>query len=456
MDKLKLARARESNIYYVSLFLFLLGSQLLINRWLIFVFLALFLVDRSKIFTKEIGVLCLFLLSSYGLLLFRHPEIFSNYSAMVGLAKEAAMVFLVYLMGLSLRGFSRGNASDEKKIFYLLYAFFIAYGLAALYSYITVPGNIRWPSTTVITMLSSNDLLITIPVTTALESRISPTGFWIYYAIKGMPHTHADGSYAVTIVAYFLSELVALLPLLLFGFMSFRKRKFSFVELVILGTLGAFSLFFAIETGRRLTLLIFIALTVYFTFRAVQSMFKKEKTYYSIVIILVTLAILVFGYHLIQESTLMKRIDSRGFSDQRMTYWLIGLKHMWQFPWGGGGAIPIFHGNDPLAHNTWINIGKSYGVLAFVTFIAFFTMHIRYLIRIMHNKKISTFMKNIIAILSFVLFANMMVESTFNVDKSYFFYVIFFPWVPKVLFEPSGQRKHTEKIYRRGKSIDIR
>jgi hypothetical protein len=380
-------------IYGAILFLFLLGSEQLITRWLIFIFFALFLIDWKKLFSIEVISLIFFIFSLYGVYACNHMEIFDNYSQTIDIVKKGAMILIVYMLGVSLRGVSAGKLSDERRIFYLLYAFFIAYAIMITYSYF---------------MLQQESPL------TGHGMKVAYKALYVFYGMVNSTH-----------IAYFLSMVSALLPFLLIYTRAFRERKFTFTELLILYFLSLFTLYLAMQMGRRLTIYIVILIFVFMGAKAVWLTLKKHNIYWTLSLLIGLCLVFAVGYYFMSDSLMAKRILEGGLADKRYEWWLQGLRYMVEYPWGGAAAIPS-HGDNPYVHNTWIDIGKAYGIFAFLGLIIFYILHFKYYYRILADKKISGFMKSLILIISLVLFLNMLIEPIFHTEQSYFFYSIFF------------------------------
>jgi len=380
-------------LYATILFFFLLGSQQLISHWFIFIFIALFLINWKKVFSIEVISLILFIFSLYGVYAYNHREIFDNYSLTMEVVKKAIMIFIVYMLGVSLRGVSRNNLSDERNIFYLVYAFFIAYAIMIIYSYFMLPQQ---------------------HPLTGHGMQVSYRALYVFYGMVNSTH-----------IAYFLSMVSALLPFLLIYSKAFRERKFNFLELLILYFLAIFSLYLAMQMGRRLTIYMVILIFVLMGARAVWLTLKKHNIYWALSLLIGVCLTFAVGYYLLSDSLMAKRILAGGLADKRYEWWIQGLQYMIEYPWGGAAAIPS-HGENPYVHNTWIDIGKGHGILAFLSLIIFYILHFKYYYRILSDKKISDFMKSLVLIVTLVLFLNMLIEPIFKTEQSYFFYSIFF------------------------------
>ena len=112
--------------FTVILFLLVLGSHHLNYYPQFFIILALFLVDRRKFYSKEVLILVTFLVSIYATLLFLDRDILYDLDKFVKVSSQFLMLFLAYMLGLSLRyiPFSKG-ISNQKFIFYIFFGFFL-------------------------------------------------------------------------------------------------------------------------------------------------------------------------------------------------------------------------------------------------------------------------------------------------------------------------------------------
>ena len=392
----------QKHLLILTLFFFLLGSQLFVYHWWYFVLPALFLINWKKIYSPEVLVLGVFLLSVYIVDVSLHKEILHNRGLTIDTLGQMLMILIAYLLGLSVKGISKSSLRDERKIFYLLYGFFIAYILAILYSYYMIPQPSKYPT----------------------------WGIYVYFENEYQRLHIRDGRLISTIIAYYLTMVSTLIPLLILNFKEFRWRGFTLMELLALGSFALFSIYLAEFMGRRITFLMILIVFLYLggiELRKIGKKFSLHTPLLLITIIAIVLFPLIY-YYFLKDTLFMARFTKLGgFSDTRYHWWIPGLQCMMDHPFGGGYNMNFIPGKwSKLAHNTWIDIGKEFGILAFVSSIIFYLMHIRYLARILMNKSISIFMKNIILIIVFGLFLQMMIEPVFHSEKVYFFYSIFF------------------------------
>lgn len=177
--------------------------------------------------------------------------------------------------------------------------------------------------------------------------------------------------------------------------------------------------------GRRLTLYIVLLIFLFMGAKAVWQILKNRSLYWTLSLLVGLMLVFAIGYYFMSDTLIIKRILTAGLADKRYEWWLQGLRYMVEYPWGGAANIPS-HGQNPYVHNTWIDIGKGYGIFAFLSLIIFYLLHFKYYYRILIDKKISGFMTSLILIISLVLFLNMLIEPIFKTEQSYFFYSIFF------------------------------
>lgn len=390
----------QSYLMMMIIVLVLLGSHIFVHYLWIFILPIVFLIDWKKKLPLEVYLLLFFLISLYGIYIHENSrEILGSFQLASGVVVEIVMIFLLYMMAIHPKISEKTLLSNEKKLFYLLYGFFIAYIIGIIYSYYFLPQF----------------------------HPLRRAGFSVFYTYANDPFVGSDGKIRVTLVAYYLSAIVALVPFLVFNYKSFRERKFIPLELFLLVGMGLFSLYLASNMGRRMTVLLLLLVFIYIVTLSLITIIREYGKYKFFIALVIVIILFSVGYYYLIETSAIKRVRIHGgFIDPRYVYWFRGLECIYDYPFGGAANIPVINGIDPNAHNLWINIGKSFGIFAFIGSIVFYFIHFKYLIRIILNKSISMFMKNLILILTLVLFANMMVESIFYTEKTYFFYSIFF------------------------------
>lgn len=390
----------QSYFMIITMVLVLLGSHIFVHYLWVFILPILFLIDWKKKLPFEFFLLLFFLISLYSVYLHENSrEIFESFQLSSSVVIEIVMILLLYMMAIHPKISDKTIASNEKKLFYLLFGFFIAYIFGIIYSYYFLPQY----------------------------HPLRRAGFSVFYTYSNDLFVGDDGKIRVTLVAYYLSAIVALMPFLLFYYKSFRERKFIPLELFLLLGMGLFSLYLASNMGRRITVLLLLLIFLYVGTLTLITTAKEYGKYKFLIALIIVIILFSVGYYYLIETNAIKRVRIHGgFIDSRYLYWFRGLECIYNYPFGGAANIPVINGIDPNAHNLWINIGKNYGLFAFIGSILFYLTHLKYLVRIILNKSISIFMKNLLIIISIVLVANLMVESIFYTEKTYFFYSIFF------------------------------
>ncbi len=390
-----------------TLFFLLLGSQIFVNHWFAFIFFALFLINWKKIFSSEVLVLSIFLLAIFASHIYIHIHygVFGNEDSLIGIIVELLMLFTVYLLGVSLKGVSTNSLSDERKLFYLLYSFFIAYTLVVVYSYFAFP----------------------------LENKsIGKYGMHLYYtAIESLKHIHRSNQLlAPTIVAYGLTMMVTIIPFVLFDSKAFKVRGFKLSELLFLGLVSFSALYFSILMGRRITILILLLVLFFVALKIFIKSTDTKRIRFILLLLTLLASLSLILYYFRDSISLFERIKNEGFGDSsRFLLWSQGWNTMMEYPWGGGGFKIIYAINGRThyyGHDAWLDIGKRFGIIPSAFMVLFWLLHIRYFIRILKNEKISSYMKSIIFVITLALFANWLIEAIPLTHRSFFFYTIFF------------------------------
>ena len=99
---------------------------------------------------------------------------------------------------------------------------------------------------------------------------------------------------------------------------------------------------------------------------------------------------------------------------------------MLQYPFGGGEKEFGKLGTHLIAaHNTWIDIGKDFGVLPFALFLYISLLHLYYFIKILFDKSLSKLIKYQVFILMCSVCAVLMLEPVFSTIKTFFIYLFF-------------------------------
>ncbi len=381
--------------FIIIVFLVAMGSHFLDYYPLIFIIISIFLINWRKFKNTETILLSIFLGSVCITWFFLDPSIIFNYR----LLGQGLLIFSAYLLASSLQIYTlKENIYSKKTIFYLFFGFFIAYTMTLLYSYMTLPS----------------------------ADALNREGMYVCFQNEYKRLHVNNGNLISTILAYYLTFTAILLPFILFYFKKLRAIKFSYIELALLLGLALFSLYLSAEMGRRtvfvLVLLAFLYLAAIFLLQNI-----KTKNYYHILFIVATLLIVVFvGYYFFADTMAVKRLASSNIThDRRFQFWIPGLQVMLEYPFGGGHDIYVGH-DMKLAHNTWIDIGKDFGIIPFVSAVFFFLIHLFHLLYIVLNRTVDSLIKHMFVVFFISFFAILMIEPVFTSDKTFFFYIIFY------------------------------
>jgi len=331
----------------VIIFLALLGTHLLDNRIYIFTIASLFLIDwkNLKIDTFSTLLLVAFVVSIYIILYISYKDFLLHSHIAIKSIPTFILMVLMYLLGGSITIQYNNNIDITVKIsFYLLFSFFIAYSIMIIYSYFAIKQDMP---------LTWKGLFVNFP------NQYSQTD------VNG-------GRLISTIIAYYLTISSILFAYLVIYFDKIRKRKiFSFYEIAFFILVSLFSLYIAALMGRRTTIVLFIGIFILLLFiRILFDSTRKEKIYITLTIFLGTIAFyFLFEDFLIEKfSYIYTRLTHQGLKAARFSFWIPGLKIILHYPLGGGHLLSVSKGMQ-LAHNTWIDIGKDYGIIPFALFI---------------------------------------------------------------------------------------
>jgi hypothetical protein len=382
-------------IFAITGFLILLGLHLFDYTPFAFVAASLFLIDWREVWTKETGIVILFLLSVYVTWFFLDHHIIENQWC-IG---HGILLFSGYALGLSINvPYLKDTPYEEKIIFYLLFGFFFAYMVSLLYSYITLPS----------------------------ASALNREGMYVFFQNEYKRLHINDGNLISTIIAYYLSFSVVLLPLVLFHFKMLLSKKFHIVELFLFILNALFALYLANAMQRRIVVLLLIVVFCYFAVLLLLNHLRSmslRKLFSTLLIIVFSLSA---GYYLMHDSEAVKRLVSTDLLHvRRFGFWLPGLQAMLDHPWGGGHGVFVGH-NMRLAHNTWIDIGKDFGLIPFILSIILFGVHSVKLFQIISNRNVDRIYKDIFIIIFLCFFVIMMIEPVFTSDKTFIFYLMFY------------------------------
>ena len=374
-------------------FLFLIGSHLFDYYPWIFIIIALFIINFKHVKKWETILLLGFILSVAITWYFLDHSILFN----TRLLGQFALMFVMYMVGLNVP-INQTNMTVPigKALFYFLFIFFIGYIFSLIYSYIFIEQN----------------------------NPLTSLGMHVCFQNE-YKQTHVNGGLLVsTILTYYLTFMVTLLPFILLYFKTFKKNGFTYLELLLLSGLSLFSIFLAAEMGRRTTIVLLIVILCYlFLYKLIEH--GKQLNLKMIFLLIVLLTTLTgIAYYFLEDTAMIQRLMHRGFNDRRFGFWIQGIQVMFDYPFGGGYNVVLSNYTN-LAHNTWIDIGKDLGLIPFILFLLLSLVFIYHVVRILFNKTINIFIKHTIMIISITLFTILMIEPVLNSDKTFFTYTMF-------------------------------
>ncbi len=393
--------SNHTHILFVTLILAILGTHLLGDNIYVLVIASLFFIDWEKIVSKETILVALFLLTVYIIwFLVDHDVLFKMHIA-IKVVSELLLILCFYLLGNSIHYDPHDQSSQSiRYIFYLLFGFFIAYTSMIIYSYIAIKQDHP---------LTSYGLYVNFP--------------------NEYKRLHVNGGRLIsTIIAYYLTISSFLFSYFIIFFDRFKKKKiFSIWEMIIFITIALFSLYVAVLMGRRTTLMLFF--TVFTLLLFVRFLFDSTYKEKGIIILLLVLLSIV-TYHFFEDFIqrhfmyIYNKLMVKGIHDVRFSFWIPGLEAMLAYPFGGGHGVFVAHGIR-LAHNTWIDIGKDFGVIPFTLFVMICVLHLYYFIRILFSPSVNIFLKYQLLIILCGMIPILMIEPVFTSDKLYIAYLFF-------------------------------
>jgi hypothetical protein len=353
----------------VILFMALLGSHMLDNRIYLFAIVAFFLVDWKSVDIKSSLLAVFYIVAIYIIWILLDKDVIFKADVAIKIISELSLIILLYLLGASIDVRNIVSSTKGIKIFsYLLFSFFITYSVAILYSYYTIDQG--------------HSMII--------------EGLFVCFPNEYQRLNVNGGRLISTIISYYLTVVAALLAYVSIYIDKLKKRKiFNYYEIIFIVLLSLLSFYIAILLGRRITIILFITVfLVLILIRIIYDFSNKERV--SITAILFVLLVLI--YHFFAEelkevfSYMYYRFHHKGLNAVRITYWIPGLQAMLDYPFGGGHGVFVGH-KMKLAHNTWIDIGKDFGIIPFVLFLLFAVVHLYYFIKVMLFSKLERLIK---------------------------------------------------------------
>lgn len=380
----------------------LLGSHMLDNRIYLFAIAAFFLVEWKNIDIKKSLLVILYIVAIYIIWVLLDKDVLFKADVAIKIISELSLIIGLYLLGVSID--IRNIVSDSKGIkifFYLLFFFFIAYSLLILYSYYAI----------------------------AQDHPLTWKGLFVCFP-NSYQETGVNGGRLIsTIIAYYLTVVAALFAYATIYFDKLKSRKiFNYYEAIFIILLALFSLYIATLLGRRTTIVLFIAVfVILFLLRLIFDSSNKERAIITITLLaLFFLIYLLFGETIRETFSYMyNRLTRQGLSAARFSFWIPGLQAMLDYPFGGGHGVFVSH-NMKLAHNTWIDIGKDFGIIPFVLFLLFTAVHLYYFVKVLLCSKLERLIKLQLLVVMMTTLPVLMIEPVFTSDKTYFAYVMFY------------------------------
>ncbi len=370
----------------------LLGSHMIDYYPIVFIILGLFFIDWKKVKRVETFLVAALYLSLYIIWYLIDKDIL-HHSKYMG---QGILFVVMFMVGLSITTIEKNSFfTKEKTLFYLLYIFFVGYMLSILYSYFFI----------------------------VQDKSLTSYGMHVCFLNEYKRLNVNHGNLISTIITYYLSAIIAPLPLILFYWKEFTKKGFLKIELLLFIFFAIFSFYTAMQMGRRTAILLFAIALLYILFFKSIELLKTKNFKKLIYLSLILIVLLGIGYYFFADNHTIQRIGYL-FHDKRFGYWSKGIDAMLKYPFGGGYDVVILH-KTKLAHNLWADFGKDFGIIPFVLMIIITIFYLYHLISIFINKDISILIKHMIALFSIVFFSIMMVEPIFNSDKTYFIYFMY-------------------------------
>ena len=206
--------------------------------------------------------------------------------------------------------------------------------------------------------------------------------------------------------------------------------------------------------GRRTVILLFIVVSLFLFFmrisKYIYSINLKKLLLFIIVFLGISSVTYTFVNHFespakikgiiavedIDIPVFRRLMNKKVLKDVRFSRWSTALDVMMTHPFGGGNGVYIAK-NMRLAHNTWIDIGKDFGILPFILFIMLTLLHIYYLLKITFSQHVEDILKYQVLIIGMGIFAIMMIEPVFTSDRTFFAYIFFYFGFLKKLYSQS-------------------
>lgn len=235
---------------------------------------------------------------------------------------------------------------------------------------------------------------------------VEGTRYWVdFWKQQMMPGTQ--------LVVYFLSVFAVLFPAIIY----FRKRK-SVNGLIIL--VSMFLIYASLATRTRTTILslgvVFCGQIVLYAILERKKVMKSvtpKKTAIFLICIAAVIAVLTFALKdlkIVREFIENLSKDGGIFNNVRFVAQRKALTQLWHYPMGGG-----FHElGIAMAHNLWLDMANSAGLIPFIAFTAYTFWTIYELIRFVFTNHIGTEVKLMVAGIYVAYFLYYTIEPALN------------------------------------------
>lgn len=385
--------AETKPVCFLTLTLFVLGLQLGHLSMFLFGIAVLLLVDYKKIITTTSVLLFLFLVCFLSTRCF-HGEV--NFSHMV---ESLFYYFFAYQLGAASLIFNTEHAVSNRKIFYLIYAFFLGSLVYVVLNFIFFDQY----------GLDPNLLHVAWP-----RKELIPT----------------------TEVSDLLSPLLALVPMTLYHYKDiFIKRKISFPECILFVVVIGTACLLVVEMERRGPIVVFLVIFILFLAKIIWETARLNNGVNLTKALVLLLIVGLVVYILVNIPTFDRFINKGIENSPRFKLWHAGSLSLFEYPFGGCNDCLITEYNQcsMYAHNMWLDVGREGGIISLALLLLFQVSHLKY-VRIIYNySAFSGLLKNSIIVLVLVFIMQCFYEPIFNYRYAYNSYIFLFLGILKNL-----------------------
>jgi len=401
------------------LLLFVLGIHLLDDKVYLFLPFLLLCIDWKSLRIWSTFLVAMFLVSLYTTWVYIDHDLVTRMDVGLKLFSQGLLVLLMYLLGRTL---SKQVLQSERGVFYLLLFFIIGYMFSLAYSY--------WQpyieeGDTLLHMVKN--IFTNAPKVSDIPKPPINGSFGMMVCFPNeYKRLHVNGGYLIsTIIAYYLSLMAIILPLLLFNISSLKQKKFGYMELAFLITLSLFALYLASVMGRRTVIALLLFSFVSIVLLKIVMMLKRGNIKYILLVIFLAFAFSLAFYWMFSDTPAVEKLAKVGIHDKRFGWWYGGIQAMLHYPFGGGHGVFLAH-NMKMAHNTWIDIGKDFGVIPFLAFLLLSLYFLYQSLSFLLSRHTLPFLKQMVFLMTVSIYAIMMIEPVFTSDKTFIAYIFFF------------------------------